>query len=69
MIGGWLAVAALALAAADVVLGSALGWGMLFGTIDKRPRFEAYVASLQQREAAKRANAINEARLKMAEPK
>lgn len=50
--------------AADVVLGSALGWGMLFGTIDKRPSFEAYVARLQQRDAAKRANAANEAQMK-----
>ena len=50
--------------AADVVLGSALGWGMMFGTIDKRPSFEAYVARLQQREAARRANGLNEAYLK-----
>ena len=50
--------------AADVVLGSALAWGMMFGTIDKRPGFEAYVAQLQQRDAARRANALNEARLK-----
>lgn len=50
--------------AADVVVGSALGWGLMFGTIDKRPGFEAYVARLQQREAARRANALNEAYLK-----
>ena len=48
--------------AADVVLGSALGWGMLFGTVDKRAAFEAYVARLQQRAAYQRANALNEAR-------
>lgn len=52
--------------AADVVLGSALGWGMMFGTVDKRPAFEAYVARLQQRDAARRANAINEARIAQA---
>lgn len=52
--------------AADVVLGSALRWGLIFGTIDRRPCFEAYVASLQQRVAAKRADAINEARSKPA---
>ena len=46
--------------AADVVLGSALGWGLMFGTIDKRSSFEAYVGRLQQREAAKRANGLNE---------
>jgi glutathione S-transferase len=50
--------------AADVLLGSALGWGMMFGTIDRRPTFEAYVARLQQREAARRANGLNEAYLK-----
>ena len=49
--------------AADVMLGSALGWGMMFGTIVKRPAFEAYVARLQQREAAQRAFRLNEARL------
>jgi glutathione S-transferase len=49
--------------AADVMLGSALGWGMMFGTIDKRAGFAAYVARLQQRDAAQRANAINEQRV------
>jgi glutathione S-transferase len=49
--------------AADVVLASALGWGMMFGTIDRRPSFEAYVARLRQREAAVRANAMNESRI------
>jgi glutathione S-transferase len=52
-----------AFSAADVVLGSALGWGLMFGTVEKRPIFEAYVARLQQREAALRARALNEARL------
>ena len=49
--------------AADVVLGSALTWGLMFGTIEKRPAFETYVSRLQQRPAAQRANALNEARL------
>lgn len=52
-----------AFSAADVVLGSALTWGMLFGTIEKRPAFEAYTARLQQRPAYQRAQALNEARL------
>jgi glutathione S-transferase len=52
-----------AFTAADVMLGSALGWGMMFGTIEKRPSFEAYVARVLQRDAAKRANAINETKL------
>jgi glutathione S-transferase len=55
-----------AFSAADVVLGSALGWGMMFGTIERRPAFEAYVARLQQRDASRRANSINEARIAQA---
>jgi glutathione S-transferase len=50
--------------AADVYVGSSLGWGMMFGTIEKRPVFEAYVARLYARPAAVRANQINEAYLK-----
>ena len=49
--------------AADVVLGAAMGWGMMFGSIDKRPSFEAYAARLLQRDASLRANALNEVRL------
>ena len=49
--------------AADVVLGSALGWGLMFGTVEKRPAFADYVGRLQQRAASQRANALNEARL------
>jgi glutathione S-transferase len=47
--------------AADVYVGSALGWGMMFGTVEKRPVFEAYVARLYARPAAIQANRINEA--------
>lgn len=46
--------------AADVYLGSQLGWGMMFGTIEKRPSFERYIENLQSRPAAQRANHINE---------
>jgi glutathione S-transferase len=53
-----------AFTAADVYIGSALGWGMMFGTVDKRPAFEAYVARAQQRPAWQRAQALNEARLR-----
>lgn len=49
--------------AADVYVGSSLGWGMMFGTIDKRPVFADYVARLYARPAAVRANQINEAYL------
>lgn len=50
--------------AADVYVGSSLGWGLLFGSIEKRPVFEAYVVRLQERPASQRANQINEAFLK-----
>ncbi len=41
--------------AADVYFGSQIGWGMMFGTIDKRPAFADYVGRLQSRPAAIRA--------------
>jgi len=50
--------------AADVYIGSSLGWGMMFGTIEKRPVFEAYVARLYARPAYERANQLNDAYLK-----
>jgi glutathione S-transferase len=50
--------------AADVYVGSSVSWGLLFGTIEKRPSFEAYVARLVVRPAYVRAVRINEARLK-----
>lgn len=49
--------------AADVYVGSSLGWGMMFGSIDKRPVFADYVARINTRPAALRANQINEAYL------
>lgn len=53
--------------AVDVYLGSALIWGMMFGTMDKRPAFERYTASLVTRPASRRANQINEDRIKSLE--
>lgn len=50
--------------AADVYVGSSIGWGLLFGTMDKRPAFEAYVGRLNARPAFQQAERINEARLK-----
>ena len=47
--------------AADVYVGSHLNWGMLFGSIEKRPVFEAYVQRLLARPAAQRADALNDA--------
>ncbi len=46
--------------AADVYVGSQIGWSMLFGSIEKRPVFEAYVDRLYARPAAIRASQINE---------
>lgn len=46
--------------AADVYVGSQLGWGMMFGTIEKRPLFEDYVARIYARPAAQRAIRLNE---------
>lgn len=47
--------------AADVYVGSQLGFGMAFGGIEKRPAFEAYVGRLIERPAHKRAKAIDNA--------
>jgi glutathione S-transferase len=47
--------------AADVYLGSQIGWGMMFGTIDRRPAFADYVGRLQSRPAAVRAREIDDA--------
>jgi glutathione S-transferase len=47
--------------AADVYVGSQIGWGLMFGSIDKRPAFAEYVARLQARPAAKRANELDDA--------
>lgn len=46
--------------AADIVLGSQIGWGMQFGTVEKRPVFERYWARIGQRQAAVRARAIDD---------
>jgi glutathione S-transferase len=43
--------------AADVVIGSGLGWAMMMKAIPERPEFAAYVARINERPAAKRASA------------
>lgn len=40
--------------AADVYVGSQIGWGMHFGTVVRRPEFEAYWAGLKDRPAQRR---------------
>jgi glutathione S-transferase len=47
--------------AADLYLGSQIGYGMLFGSIEKRPAFEEYFGRLQARPAAIRAREIDDA--------
>ncbi|HWT12593.1 MAG TPA: glutathione S-transferase family protein [Allosphingosinicella sp.] len=47
--------------AADVYVGSQIGWGMMFGSIDKRPAFVDYFGRLQARPAAVRARELDDA--------
>lgn len=47
--------------AADVYMGAGLGWGMQFGTVEKRPAFERYFARVGNRPAAKRAAELDNA--------
>ncbi|MEJ2515918.1 MAG: glutathione S-transferase family protein [Gammaproteobacteria bacterium] len=47
--------------AADVYCGSHLGWGMQFGTIEKRPAFSEYWARISDREAHRRATELDDA--------
>jgi len=46
--------------AADVYLGAQIGWGMQFGTLEKRPAFERYWQRIAARPAAQRAKAIDD---------
>jgi glutathione S-transferase len=54
--------------AADVYIGSQIGFGMMFGSIPKRASFEAYVDRLMSRPAAVRAREIDEALAPMPQP-
>ena len=47
--------------AADVYVGSQIGFGLMFGTIEKRPAFERYWARISARPAALRAKQIDDA--------
>jgi len=46
--------------AADVYTGSQIGWGMQFGSMDKRPAFTAYWERISSRPAAVRAREIDD---------
>jgi glutathione S-transferase len=56
--------------AADLYVGSALGFGMMFGTIEKRPALARYWQRLSARQACVRAKALDDALLapQQAEP-
>ncbi len=47
--------------AADVYVGSQIGWGLQFGTLDKLPEFEAYWARISDRPACHRAKELDDA--------
>lgn len=47
--------------AADVYVGSQIGWGLMFGSIEKRPTFERYHAGLIDRPAFRRATELDDA--------
>jgi len=50
-----------AFTAADVYVGAAVSWGLGFGTLPKRPAFEAYAARVTSRPAYLRATALDDA--------
>jgi glutathione S-transferase len=60
-VAGKLYIAGGKFSAADVYIGSQINWGLTFGTIEKRPAFEAYWAGLAERPAYLRAKAIDQA--------
>lgn len=47
--------------AADVYVGSQIGWGMMFNSIDKRPAFVDYFERISSRPAAVRARELDDA--------
>lgn len=47
--------------AADVYLGSQIGWGMQYGSVEVRPGFEAYWERVSGRDACRRAVALDDA--------
>lgn len=46
--------------AADLYVGAQIGWGLQFGTLEKRPAFEEYAGRLLARPAALRAKEIDD---------
>lgn len=56
-------IAGATFSAADVYCGSQVGWGLQFGTLEKRPAFEAYWARVSDRDAYRRAQDLDNALL------
>jgi len=47
--------------AADVYVGSHIGWGLDFGSMEERPGFRGYVARVRDRDAYRRAKELDDA--------
>jgi glutathione S-transferase len=54
--------------AADVYVGSQIGWGTMFGTLEMRPAFKSYLQRIGTRPAAIRAREIDDALLPAQQP-
>ena len=54
--------------AADVYLGSQIGWGVQFGMIEKRPAFDRYWQRISARPASRRAVEIDDALVAAQQP-
>lgn len=60
-VGGKTYIAGDRFSAADVYVGSQIGWGLQFKSIEDRPAFQAYCAGLAARPAYKRATDLDNA--------
>ncbi len=54
--------------AADIYVGSQIGWGLRFGSIEPRPAFQEYWERISRRPAAVRAQEIDDAAMPPKEP-
>jgi len=54
--------------AADVIVGSTIGWGTQFGTLPKREAFLAYFARVSDRDAYRRGNELDNALMPAPQP-
>ncbi len=61
-------IAGAAFSAADVYAGSQIGWGLQFGSLEKRPAFERYWERVSQRPAHIRAREIDDALIAANQP-